>query len=180
MKSLVMQKRLAADLLKCGESRVLLNKDKAAEIGEAITREDIKALIVKGYITAKPKAGVSRSRAKKLHEQQKKGRRKGPGSRKGAKKARTPKKRAWINRIRPQRRVLHSMKEGETVTNEQYRKLYRLAKGGFFRSRRHLKLYASKIIGKKEEKKAAPNKEVKKVVKKSVSKKPAVKKVKKE
>ena len=27
------------------------------------------------------------------------------------------------------------------VTNAQYRKLYRLAKAGFFRSRRHLKLY---------------------------------------
>ncbi|MFA5405994.1 MAG: 50S ribosomal protein L19e [Candidatus Nanoarchaeia archaeon] len=150
MKSLSMQKRLAADLLKVGESRVLLDDSKLTELGEAITREDIKGLIVKGYIRVKPKIGVSRGRAKKVHEQKKKGRQKGPGSRKGAKKARTPKKRAWINKIRPQRKLLQSLKTGETVDNKQFRKLYNLAKGGFFRSRRHLKLYVSKLIGLKK------------------------------
>jgi len=142
-----MQKRLASDLLKVGKSRIVFNSDKIKEIKEAITREDIKGLIVKGYISVKKKKGVSRARAKKLHEQRKKGRRKGQGSRKGTKTARTPKKRAWINRIRPQRAFLKLLKEKDKITHKQFRKLYKLAKGGFFRSRRHLKLYLSKITG---------------------------------
>jgi len=147
MKSLSMQRRLASDLLKAGENRVVFNVEMLAEIKEAITREDIKSLISKGAISAKPKRGVSRARAKVLHEQRKKGRRRGGGKRKGGQKARTPKKRAWINKIRPQREFLVLLKENKRVNNTQYRKLYRLAKAGFFRSRRHLKLYASKLTG---------------------------------
>lgn len=147
MSNLKMQRRLASDLLKTGENKVLFREDMLNEIKEAITREDIKALINRGAISAKPKRGVSRARAKKVHEQQKKGRMKGPGKRKGAKKARTPKKRAWINKIRPQREFLSLLKEKDHVDNTQYRKLYRLAKAGFFRSRRHLKLYTKKLTG---------------------------------
>ena len=147
MKSLSMQRRLASDLLKAGENRVVFNVEMLDEIKEAITREDIKSLISKGAISAKKKKGVSRARAKILHEQRKKGRRKGVGKRKGAQKARTPKKRAWINKIRPQREFLVVLKEKKRVNNTQYRKLYRLAKAGYFRSKRHLKLYTSKLTG---------------------------------
>ena len=143
------QRRLAADLLNAGESRIVFRPDKLKEISEAITREDIRSLIKKKYITVKAKKGVSRARAKKLHEQRKKGRRKGPGSRKGSKNSRYPKKRRWINKIRPQRRFLKLLKEKAKVTTKQFRKLYRLAKAGFFRSRRHLKLYAAKLTGEK-------------------------------
>jgi large subunit ribosomal protein L19e len=138
---------LASELLKTGENRIVF-KDDSKEVSEAITREDVRVLIKKGLITVKPKKGVSRARAKKLHEQRKKGRRKGQGKRKGAKRARTPKKRAWINKIRPQRRFLKMLKDKEKISNTLYRKLYRLAKAGFFRSTRHLKLYASKRRGK--------------------------------
>jgi large subunit ribosomal protein L19e len=147
MKKLDMQKRLASDLLKAGKSRVRFRQEMLDEVKEAITREDIKSLISKGAIIALPKKGVSRGRAKALHEQRKKGRRKGHGKRKGAKKARTPKKRAWINKIRPQRTFLRLLKEKKRLTNTQFRKLYRLAKAGYFRSRRHLKLYTTKLTG---------------------------------
>ncbi len=146
----MMQRRLASELLKVGKTRIVFDSDKLKEIKEAITREDVRGLIIKGIISVKKKKGVSRARAKKLHEQRKKGRRKGQGSRKGTKTARTPKKRAWINRIRPQRSFLKLLKEKGKITNAQFRKLYRLAKGGFFRSRRHLKLYASKLTGGKQ------------------------------
>ena len=145
-----MQRRLASDLLKAGKSRVVFKESMLKDIKEAITREDIRSLISKNAITVKKKKGVSRSRAKKLHEQQKKGRRIGAGKRKGTKNSRTPKKRAWINKIRPQRAFLKVLKNNSRVTNTQFRKLYRLAKAGFFRSKRHLKLYTSKLTGEKQ------------------------------
>ncbi len=143
----MMQRRLASDLLKAGKSRIKFKEGSITEIKEAITREDVKNLISKGVITVKKKKGVSRGRAKKVHEQRKKGRKRGFGKRKGTKKSRTPKKRSWINKIRPQRAFLKLLKEGGKITNAHYRKLYRLAKAGFFRSRRHLKLYTSKLTG---------------------------------
>ena len=41
---LTFQKRLAADLLKCGIHRVKLDPEKLEEISEAITREEIRQL----------------------------------------------------------------------------------------------------------------------------------------
>ncbi len=148
MKTYKLQKRLASKLLKTGKNRIAFKEDKLTEISEAITRSDVKDLIKKGTITAKKKKGVSRSRAKKRHEQRKKGRRKGYGTRKGRKKARTPKKRAWINKIRPQRELLRHLKDKKVLTPHLYRKLYNLAKAGFFRSRAHLKLYIKKQVKK--------------------------------
>lgn len=144
-----MQRRLASNILKVGENKVVFKEGSLTEIKEAITREDVKSLISKGVIYAKPLKGVSRVRAKKLHEQRKKGRRKGQGKRKGSKNARTPKKRSWINKIRPQRAFLANLKSKGKINNTLYRKLYRLAKAGFFRSKRHLKLYTSKQSGEK-------------------------------
>lgn len=144
-----MQKRLASKILKVGASRIIVQPDKTKDIKEAITRDDVKLLIKKGIISVKPKKGVSRARAKKIHSQKKKGRKKGAGMKIGRKTARNPSKRAWINKIRPQRALLKVLKEGKKVSNEQFRKLYGLAKAGFFRSTRHLKIYVSKMKGEK-------------------------------
>lgn len=78
---------------------------------------------------------------KEVQEQKRKGKRKGPGSRKGAKGARTPKKEKWMNTIRPLRKMLKELRENEKIERSAYRKLYRMAKGGAFRSRNHMKLY---------------------------------------
>ena len=147
MKSLSMQKRLASEILKAGKSRVRFVEDRLDEVKEAITREDIKSLINKGAITVVKKKGVSRSRVKKHHLQKKKGRRSGPGKRKGTKKARNPKKKVWINKIRPQRRLIKDLKKKGRLTTRRLRKLYNLSKGGFFRSKKHLRLYIKKKYG---------------------------------
>lgn len=146
MKTYKLQRRLAGKLLKTGENRVIFKEDKLKEISEAITRSDVKGLIRNEAITAKKKSGISRARAEKKHEQKKKGRRSGHGTWKGRKKARTPKKRAWINRIRPQRILLRQLKDKGVLTSHLYRKLYNLAKAGVFRSRSHLKLYIKKKV----------------------------------
>ncbi|MEK6835811.1 MAG: 50S ribosomal protein L19e, partial [Nanoarchaeota archaeon] len=71
----------------------------------------------------------------------KKGRRKGIGSRKGATKARFPAKRAWIIKIRNQKKILKELRDKNLILRKDYRMLYKKAKGGFFRSKRHIEIY---------------------------------------
>ena len=51
------------------------------------------------------------------------------------------KKKDWTNRIRLQRELLKLLKKNKQITPAAFKSLYRKAKGGFFRSKRHLKLY---------------------------------------
>ena len=102
--NLTPQKRMAADILKCGENRVYFDPYLEEDISLAITREDIRNLIKQGAIKKKYKKGISNYRKKLQHERKKKGRGRGFGKRKGTKHARTPKNRDWIKKIRPHRR----------------------------------------------------------------------------
>ena len=133
------QKRLAAKILKCGIDRVKIKQDK--EVEEALTREDIKRLINKGLITKIQKKGTSRLGAKKTREQKKKKRRKGPGSRKGSVGARKKKKELWMKRIRALRRLLKELRDKDKIEKKTYTKLYLMAKGNMFRSKKHLLNY---------------------------------------
>ena len=86
-------------------------------------------------------AAAAKGSALILKRQKRSGRRKGYGSRKGKANARAADKLAWKNQIRSQRALLKIMKEKGNITKKVYRGLYEKAKGGFFRSRKHLKLY---------------------------------------
>ncbi len=135
------QKRLAATVLKCSPERVVFDNERLDEIKEAITKTDIKLLISDKGIKKKNKKSISRGRTKKAKVQKKKGRRRGPGSRKGKYGARTPKKKTWTNSIRLQRKFLKQLRDKKLLTTKDYRILYRKSKGGFFRSLSHVKLY---------------------------------------
>ncbi|MFP4423707.1 MAG: 50S ribosomal protein L19e [Candidatus Woesearchaeota archaeon] len=135
------QKRLAAQLLKCSESNVVFDSSRLDEIKESITKIDLRNLIKSHGIWKATEVGPSRVRARKFAEQKRKGRRKGQGSRKGRNTARLPRKEDWMNRIRKQRALLKELREKGVLSAEEYRKLYNNAKGGFFRSLRHLKMY---------------------------------------
>ena len=135
------QKRLAAGILGCSQKRIRLDPERLAEIKEAITKVDIRGLINDKAISKKPVKGISRARARIQKSQKRSGRRKGYGSRKGKANARVSYKSVWTNQIRAQRGLLKKMKEKGMITKKVYRGLYEKAKGGFFRSRKHLKLY---------------------------------------
>jgi len=137
------QKRLAADVLKCSPSRVKFDEEKIKEIKEAITRGDIRALIIDNIITKKPVVGTSNVRSNKIKIQKRKGRQRGHGSRKGRPNARINRKRLWILKIRKQREFIMTLKMKELVAKDVAGTLYRKAKGGFFRSKRHIQLYLS-------------------------------------
>ena len=69
------QRRLAAEILACGENRIWIDPTRMEEVGEAITRSDIRKLISSKAIKARQKKGVSRGRARHLQGQKKKGKR---------------------------------------------------------------------------------------------------------
>src|SRR3989344_4945269 len=107
------QRRIAAQLLKVGLNRIWFDPERLDEIKESITKADIRSLIQDGAIQKKPETGISRGR-----------------------------KRAWILKIRAQRKLLGRLRQKKVITPKTYSLLYRKAKGGFFRSTRHIHLYA--------------------------------------
>lgn len=148
------QRRMASILLKCGENRVWMDHDRVDEIAKAVTKEDIRVLIKGGAIQSKQRKGISSGRKKLTQKQKEKGRQKGHGSRKGAKYARLPRKDRWIRTIRPIRVYLKDLREEGKIDRSAYRKYYRKAKGGEFRSRHHLQthLISDGVLKKTEEK----------------------------
>jgi len=148
MAGLVNQKRLAAAVMGVGYHRVWLDPDASTDIAAALTREDIHGLIEEGKISKKPVKGVSRGRARKVHEKRAYGHRKGHGSRSGAKGARRPRKQAWIKKIRALRSRLRELRGNNTIDVSTYRKLYRKAKGGEYRSRAHLDAHIEQLKSK--------------------------------
>lgn len=138
---LKIQKRLAAQLLKASQNDIWLDSNRLDEIKEAITKADMRSLIKDKAIKCKKRKGISRYRIRKKKEQKSKGRRSGPGSIKGGKHARLSKKKGWINHIRLQRVFLQNLRSKNIIDKSSYRSLYMKSKGGFFRSKRHIKVY---------------------------------------
>jgi len=132
------QRRMAASLLKCGIHRVWIDTNKTEDVANAVTRDDIRELIKAEIIQKKQKRGISRARIRYARAQRKKGKRKGQGSRKGAKYARFPKKRRWIATIRPIRAQLAELRDQQLIERDVYRKFYLYAKGGMFKNKGHL------------------------------------------
>lgn len=132
------QKRMASEILGCGKSRVWIDPNRAEDVEDAITRADIRTAIESGTIRALPKQGVSRGRTRYKLDQRSKGRRRGPGSRKGTSGARKPTKRNWIQTIRPLRQELRQMRDDGRITRSVYRSFYMKAKGGQFKNRKNL------------------------------------------
>ncbi|MFX0099506.1 MAG: 50S ribosomal protein L19e [Candidatus Hodarchaeota archaeon] len=135
------QRRMAAKVLKCGTNRVYIDPYLTEDVEVAITIQDIRGLINSGIIRKSYPKGISRSRAKRLHEQKKKGRRSGEGSRKGKIGARTPSKEVWMGKIRPIRAFLKNLRDKKHISTSVYQKYKQLAKGGSFRDVNQMKRY---------------------------------------
>lgn len=128
---------LASKVLKTGIGKVkVVDAEKAKQ---AMTREDIRALVKQGSIVKKKENEASKSRARKIKAQKKKGLRKGTGSRKGTVKAKVGDKTVWLKKVRSLRKKL--TEEKPKLKEKEYRRLYRMVKGGYFRSKSHLSLY---------------------------------------
>ena len=135
------QKRLAASILRISKDKISIDPARKEEVKEAITRFDIKSLIKDKAIRVKDEKGPSKGRSRKLKEQKRKGRRTGQGTRKGKATARLSEKEVWMSKVRKQREFLRQLKDKENIDQKTYRMLYNKSKGGYFRSKRHVKLY---------------------------------------
>jgi large subunit ribosomal protein L19e len=128
-----LQKKMAAQILKVGVNKVWLDPKHTKDLDAAITKADIRKMILKRWIKAK---------SEKIHKPREKTKKKrGHGSRKGARYSIVNRKRRWIQRVRPMRQMLQEMKAKKEIDNQTFKKLYSLVKGGMFRSRSHLRLY---------------------------------------
>jgi large subunit ribosomal protein L19e len=132
------QRRMAAELLKCGVNRVWVDPNRSEDVSDAITRADVRTLINSGAIASRQKKGVSRGRAEFEKSQRRKGRQTGHGSRRGRKGARKPSKERWMQTIRPMRLKLKELRDTGKINPATYRIYYLKAKGGVFKSRPHL------------------------------------------
>jgi len=140
-----LQRRLAAQILKCGQNRVWFDPSALEDISSAATKEDVRELIERGVIKRKPVKGVCRVRINKRKAQKRKGRRRGHGSRKGKKTARLSRKEQWMMRIRAIRKRLRFLRDNGLIDRRTYRMLYRKAKGGEFKSVAHLNAYIEQM-----------------------------------
>jgi large subunit ribosomal protein L19e len=147
------KKQVASRMLGVSPKRVKLDPSALSDIQEAITRGDIRNLIGSKLIIKAPARGVSRSRARQILKQKRKGRRKNFGSRKGTLNARSNQKSVWVAKVRVQRELAIELRDKNLVSKATFKDVYRKIKGGYFRNRRHIKIYLdeAKLFVKKED-----------------------------
>ena len=147
------KKQLAAKILKTSPKKVVFLVEALEDIKKAITRSDLRGLIAIGKISQTKSNHLSRVRARKVQSQKRKGRQKGRGSKRGSKNSVITKKDKWMARVRIQRKFIKELKDRGLIVTADYQMLYRKVKGGYFRNKRHIKLYLTeyKLINKNEE-----------------------------
>lgn len=136
-------KRIVARKLNIGTSKLKVAPDSQKRIKEAITGQDLDALINENLFDVERK-GQSKGRSRILKEKKKKGRKKGIGTRKGKKNARMDLHALWIKKVRAQRKYILELLDTKKIDKLKYRDLYKKIKGGFFRSKTHIDSYLSK------------------------------------
>ncbi len=135
------KKKLAARILKTSYKKVRFASDALEEIKKAITRSDVRGLVATKRIVKTTPNEHSRSGARKIAQQKRKGRQKGKGSKRGSKYSVESRKEKWMAKIRTQRIFLKELRSTGIISSQNYRSLYSKSKGGYFRNKRHIKLY---------------------------------------
>ena len=130
-------KRMAADILNVGETKVWVDPTQMVKAAEAMTRDDVRGLIGQRIIKKRRDSQHSRGSARILKAKKALGRKSGKGKRTGTKKARSKPREQWINRVRALRMSLREMKKEGTIKGN-YRQYYSQIKGNNFRGRKHL------------------------------------------
>ncbi|HZW56363.1 MAG TPA: 50S ribosomal protein L19e [Nitrososphaerales archaeon] len=137
MADLSNKRRMAAELLGVGKSRIRLDPEATEQLQDAITRESVRGWLSAGLIWMVPKKGISRGRIR-VRTIKRKQRGEGQGSKKGAKGSRVGKKTVWVRRVRMLRHILKVKRDRGELTNQDFKSLYLQVKGAQIRTRKRL------------------------------------------
>lgn len=132
------KRELVARTLGVGTNRIRFDPQYLEDVGDAITREDIRSLLTARTILVKGIKGTSRGRTRARHAKRKK-RGRGQGAKKGTKNARQGKKEVWVRKVRAMRRHIKILKSRKEIDNKAFWTLYRRISGGQVRSLAHLR-----------------------------------------
>jgi large subunit ribosomal protein L19e len=147
MADLRAKRRMAADILGIGETRIRLDPAETERLEDAITRGSVRSLIKEGVIWVEQKKGISRGRAR-VRRQKAKARGKGTGSKEGAKYARLSRKEAWVKRVRALRRRLKIKKARGEIHNDIFWQIYTQIGVGQVRTLKHMEELIAAAGGK--------------------------------
>jgi large subunit ribosomal protein L19e len=147
--SIKLTRRIAAELMGRGVSKVRIKPDRTEDAKKSITREDVRAMITSGGVYALPIKHNQSIYSKELRIKRNKGRARGPGRRKGSANARMSL--TYQKKIRGQRRVLSSLKQEKVIDNILFKKYYKLIKGGNFQTKAQLLAHLTAVGGVKIE-----------------------------
>ncbi len=135
-------KRMAAQIMNVGETKVWIDEAQLIKATEAMTRDDVRGLIRQRIVRKRHGNQHSRGAARILRAKKRVGRKSGKGKRSGTKKARMQPKVQWQNRVRALRKTLRKLK-AEGKIKENYSTLYKQIKGNHFRGKKHLEQVAT-------------------------------------
>jgi len=124
------KKQLAARVLKIGKGRVIFEEERADEIKEAITKQDIKDLHSQGIIKIKPVRG--RKKIKKRKTKKRAGK---------IKKKVKKRKQEYVKITRKLRNYIKELKKQEKISREEHLELRKKIRARAFKSKAQLKEY---------------------------------------
>ncbi len=132
-------KRAAGSIMKRGISSIRIKPASAAEVGKALTKDDIRKLIGSGGIYATEKKHNASRRSKLLKQAREEGRRRGVGRRRGSNKARIG--RVWEKKVRSQRRLLKELKAMKKIDTKMFNDFYKHIKGNEYATKATMLLH---------------------------------------
>jgi large subunit ribosomal protein L19e len=141
MKTLRLQKKLTARILKVGKNKVWIDPDRMEDIKEAITSEDIRELIRDKAIKKKLTKGVKARAGAKRKKRKKKVRKRRTGR---IKKRINKRKQKYVKNIRKLRNYLKSIRKQNKISSKEHNKLKKLIKAGYLTSKKNIEEYITK------------------------------------